>query len=34
VPILVEVKREGELYARVYDLRGRGTPSLLTEPPP
>lgn len=33
-PILVEVKREGVLYARVYDLRGRATPNLLTEPPP
>jgi hypothetical protein len=33
-PIVVEVKREGELYARVYDLRGRAAPNLLTEPPP
>jgi hypothetical protein len=33
-PILVEVEREGELYARVYDFRGRPTPNLLTEPPP
>ena len=33
-PILVEVEREGELYARVYDLRGRAAPNLLTEPPP
>jgi hypothetical protein len=33
-PILVEVEREGELYARVYDLRGRPAPNLLTEPPP
>ena len=33
-PIVAEVRREGELYARVYDLRGRLTPNLLTEPPP
>jgi hypothetical protein len=33
-PILVEVEREGELYARVYDMRGRTVPNLLTEPPP
>jgi hypothetical protein len=33
-PILVEVRREGVLYARVYDLRGREAPNLLTEPPP
>jgi hypothetical protein len=34
VPILAEVRREGVLYARVYDLRGRAAPNLLTEPPP
>jgi hypothetical protein len=33
-PILVDVTRQGELYARVYDLRGRAVPKLLTEPPP
>jgi hypothetical protein len=33
-PVLVEIRREGVLYARVYDLRGRTTPNLLTEPPP
>jgi hypothetical protein len=33
-PVVAEVKREGELYARVYDLRGRAAPNLLTEPPP
>jgi hypothetical protein len=33
-PILVEVEREGELYARVYDMRGRIVPKLVTEPPP
>lgn len=33
-PILVEVEREGELYARVYDMRGRVVPKLVTEPPP
>jgi hypothetical protein len=31
---LAEVKRESQLYARVYDLRGRAAPNLLTEPPP
>ena len=33
-PTLVEIKREGVVYARVYDIRGRPTPNLLTEPPP
>ncbi|MGH6663848.1 MAG: glycosyltransferase family 39 protein [Pseudolabrys sp.] len=34
-PILVTIKREGVVYARVYDLRGSGpTPNLLTVPPP
>jgi len=27
-------KREGVDYARVYDIRGRPVPKLLTEPPP
>ncbi|MEA2989230.1 MAG: hypothetical protein QOG83_1941 [Alphaproteobacteria bacterium] len=31
-PILVEVKRAGVVYARVYDIRGRSYPSLLTIP--
>ena len=33
-PIIVEVEREGVVFARVYDLRGSPTPELLTEPPP
>jgi Dolichyl-phosphate-mannose-protein mannosyltransferase len=33
-PILVEIVREGVVYARVYDLRGRSVPNLLTEQPP
>ena len=33
-PIMVEIEREGVVYARVYDLRGAPTPKLLTEPPP
>jgi dolichyl-phosphate-mannose-protein mannosyltransferase len=33
-PVLVEIDREGIDYARVYDIRGRPVPNLLTEPPP
>ena len=33
-PVLVEIAREGIIYARVYDIRGRPVPNLLTEPPP
>jgi 4-amino-4-deoxy-L-arabinose transferase-like glycosyltransferase len=33
-PILVEVEREGVVYARVYDIRGRSFTSLLTLPAP
>ncbi len=33
-PVLVEIRREGVDYARVYDMRGRAMPNLLTEPPP
>ena len=33
-PVLVEIDREGVEYARVYDIRGRPVPNLLTEPPP
>jgi len=33
-PILVEVAREGIVYARVYDIRGRSYTSLLTVPAP
>jgi hypothetical protein len=33
-PILVEVEREGVVFARVYDIRGRNVTTLLTMPPP
>jgi hypothetical protein len=33
-PVLVEIHREGVDFARVYDMRGRPVPNLLTEPPP
>jgi Dolichyl-phosphate-mannose-protein mannosyltransferase len=33
-PVLVEINREGIDYARVYDMRGRLVPNLVTEPPP
>jgi len=33
-PLMAEVKRDGVVFARVYDLRGRPTPNLLTQPPP
>ena len=33
-PMLVEINRAGVYYARVYDIRGRPVPNLLTEPPP
>lgn len=33
-PIIVEVVRQGVVYARVYDIRGRNITSLLTLPPP
>jgi Dolichyl-phosphate-mannose-protein mannosyltransferase len=33
-PVLAEIKREGVLFARVYDLRGLNVKELLTEPPP
>jgi 4-amino-4-deoxy-L-arabinose transferase-like glycosyltransferase len=33
-PTLVEIEREGVNYARVYDMRGRVVPNLVTEPPP
>jgi hypothetical protein len=33
-PVLVEIEREGVVYARVYDIRGRTVSSLLTIPPP
>jgi hypothetical protein len=31
-PVLVEIVRDGVVYARVYDIRGRSFPSLLTQP--
>jgi hypothetical protein len=33
-PVLVEINRGGIDYARVYDMRGRPVPNLVTEPPP
>lgn len=33
-PVIVEVEREGVVYARVYDIRGRHIPSLFTIAPP
>jgi hypothetical protein len=33
-PILVEIVREGVVYARVYDIRGRSFTNLLTTPAP
>ena len=32
-PVLVEIAREGVVYARAYDIRGRTIPSLFTLPP-
>jgi hypothetical protein len=32
-PVLAEIKREGVLFARVYDIRGRDFPSLFAHPP-
>jgi 4-amino-4-deoxy-L-arabinose transferase-like glycosyltransferase len=33
-PILVEIKRAGVVFARVYDIRGQNYPTLLTIPAP
>jgi len=33
-PVVGEIVREGVVYARIYDLRGRPTPDILTQPPP
>jgi Dolichyl-phosphate-mannose-protein mannosyltransferase len=33
-PVLVEIARAGVVYARVYDIRGRSYPSMLTVPEP
>jgi len=32
-PVLVEITREGVVYARVYDIRGRSVPGIFTQPP-
>jgi hypothetical protein len=32
-PQLVEIVRDGVVFARAYDIRGRDLPSLFTEPP-
>jgi len=31
-PLLAEIVRDGAVYARVYDVRGRSVPTLLTQP--
>lgn len=31
-PMLAEIVRDGVVYARVYDIRGRSLPTLLTQP--
>jgi hypothetical protein len=31
---LADIVRAGVSFARVYDLRGRPMPELVTEPPP
>ena len=33
-PIMVEIKRDDVVYARVYDIRGHSISSLLSVPPP
>jgi len=33
-PVLVEIKRDGVVFARVYDIRGRSISSLLAIPAP
>jgi len=30
--MLVEIRRDGVTFARVYDIRGRSLPTLLTQP--
>jgi hypothetical protein len=32
-PVLVQITREGVLFTRIYDIRGRSFPSLFTYPP-
>jgi hypothetical protein len=31
-PVLLEIVRDGVVYARVYDIRGRSITTLLTVP--
>ena len=31
-PVVVEIRRDGVVYARVYDIRGRSISNLLTVP--
>jgi hypothetical protein len=33
-PVMVEIKRDDVVYARVYDIRGRSIASLFAIPPP
>jgi hypothetical protein len=33
-PVLIEIKRDDVVYARVYDIRGRSISSLFAIPPP
>ena len=33
-PVMVEIKRDDVVFARVYDIRGRSISSLLSIPPP
>jgi len=33
-PVLLEIKRDGVVFARVYDIRGKDFPTLLTIPAP
>jgi hypothetical protein len=33
-PVMLEVKRDDVVFARVYDIRGRTISSLLSIPPP
>ena len=33
-PVMVEIKRDDVVFARVYDIRGRGISSLLSIPAP
>lgn len=33
-PVIAAIERDGVVYARVYDIRGRDIENLLTQPPP